>query len=1253
MLSREQLDELVDAATRSGLGEGGLRGLLFDGIPDTVWSGWPRLRDAHDQLQSDVAHLTAAAPQRGTERPLLAIWLGNAYGLRATHPEGELFRRLQGILDGRSAPPAPPPTATIDAPLPEDSIEAAVAVGLAASAERALDDAEVLEGDDLLLRAQPMPARLRHYGDAFRLLGVLDLQDEDSEQAHDFSIQDALDHWRVNQKGRYPDGTVVEDRGVAHEGGAVEFTVAGLEPGHDLLLVRRADHVHGEYRVAFSVDGEPAGELDCPGSDRRFRWRNWPFRLPGRLIRGATARVRQSVVTEDREVNLFRVWIYQAEAAAPDAAAASDEAPTGFEARTLADAQRVRPVSEAVDLPALEPDVVVEDDEGADAPRPMQGPGASSEGARLDGAPRDEGVGESAAGAGPDMGGEAGGIAPEVAVEGAAGVAGAEVAEPPADAGGDAFADDGSAEALVGDAVRGEAEPLPDRDVSEASSGGERVPFDLSEGPEGVEVRGAADPFDESGALEASSGVEVAGDAGGHVGGEAVAASDGVDLGEGEAAFAEGELEGPGVDLGRRDAATGGPVDVGARDEALGGDVGVGRGDEAFDAAEIPGDDGEEAAAPDADRSAAALGEDPFAASDGPGEDPFVDDSESAEAAELFQPVPDHTGGFAVPDADRFDAAPVDHTAAVDVIDDAALEVRRAGGSPDTAWDAPGGGRPGPPDVDIGTPFAGDEADPFASDDEPGFGSDEDDFDGELPDVTLPPSGLPRSFGDEDADVPYGEQAMGGDAGPEGAAERGVAADAGAGEVGAVVADVDEVEGAVDDVVGDVVGDVDAAAERIEVGAVPDRGENRDAVGEAPREGAMRDQPGDEGPFSTADEADDGPSWSSDAHAPDAAAPGAASARGDDDLGVGGAVSATSALGAAGPASPFGGVIDDEPRRVAALDEAAADRGSSPFGPPVQPRSEAEPERFLSDWPTLLAAPDPGARLALPADLVARARTALRAGRPLLLVGPAGVGKTTLARRLAGVGGHPAVLSWAALGNADALWQALARHLAAAAPLGHPGVAGVVVDDLDLSAPDPLIAALLAALRGDGALPSGAAVVATARGRLADAAAVAHRFTVLEVPPATDLRAEWEGLTAEHGDRDAEPYTDLRHAAWLVRLATPVGSGVLGAGLDCLAAAAGGPLSTTAALDLALTTALLPALAESAAARALLVAWAAHTQLDAAIAAHAHRDRGPLTKALEPERAPTADLAWAIWAAEHLTRRSTGDLPGVWAVLEG
>lgn len=1209
MLSREQLDELVDAATRSGLGESGLRGLLFDGIPDAVWSGWPRLRDPHDQLQSDVAHLTASSPQRGTERPLLAIWLGNAFGLRATRPEGELFRRLQGILDGRSAPPAAVAPVTIDAPLPEDSIEAAVAVGLAGSAERPADDAEVLEGDELLLRAEPMPARLRHQGDAFRLLGVLDLQDEVSEQAYDFTIQDALDHWRVNQKGRYPDGTVVEDRGVAHEGGAVEFTVAGLEAGHDLLLVRRADHVHGEYRVAISVDGQPAGELDCAGSDRRFRWRNWPFRVPGRLIRGASARVRQSVVTEDREVNLFRVWIYQCEARAPDAAVI-DEAPAGFDARTLADAPPVRPVSEAVDLPALEPDVVVEDDEGAGAPEP-EGGSIEDLGAEeaLDAVSEpsveapSEGAAERSAEVGADV---AEGIL-------AAAVGGAE--EPLGD------------DAPAGHEGSAEAAPLDAAPASQGPSGGEADSAQAGVGSAGGEANGGADHSAER---------EAPADAGAPFDDEVAAPSPDDDGREGEGWFADGQAEDGGGDLDR------GADDLGDA-AALEGAVGAEGADEdeAFAAGAILDDDLDEAAARSADRSAAALGEDPFAAGDGPGEDPFVDDSESAAAGELFQPVPDHTGGFAVPDADRFDAAPVDHTAAVDVIDDAALDVRPAGGSPDTAWDAPGGGQAPLQDGDIGTPFAGDEADPFASDDDAGFGEDEDEFDGELPDVTLPPSGLPRSFEDEAG----GAQAAGGGAGPEGAAEHGVAEDAGPGEVGAVVADVDAVEGAVDE----VVDDVDTAAAQVEVDAGPGRGEDDDDGGGVPKERAMRGQPDPEGPFSTADEADAGPSWASDPPAADAPAHGAASTHGDD----GDAARPTSALGAAGPPSPFGGVIDDEPRREAALGEAAAERGPSPFGPPVPPRAEAEPERFLSDWPTLLAAPDPGARLALPADLVARARTALRAGRPLLLVGPAGVGKTTLARRLAGVGGHPAVLSWAALGNADALWQALARHLAAAAPLGHPGVAGVVVDDLDLSAPDPLIAALLAALRGDGALPSGAAVVATARGRLADAAGVAHRFTVLEVPPATDLRAEWEGLTAEHGDRDAEPYTDLRHAAWLVRLATPVGSGVLAAGLDCLAASAGGPLSTTAALDLALTTALLPALAESPAARALLTAWAAHTQLDAAIAAHAHRDRGPLTKALEPERAPTADLAWAIWAAEHLARRSTGDLPGVWAVLEG
>ncbi|MEZ4469785.1 MAG: hypothetical protein R3F60_03070 [bacterium] len=149
-------------------------------------------------------------------------------------------------------------------------------------------------------------------GKEWRLVDMIDVLNAESEKAHDFQIKEAEDTYRTRQKLRYPDGTVVEDTGIAHEGGFTEFKVKGLTAHQDVVMIRRMDFVRGDYQAEIHVNGQRLDRvLDCRGEDRKFRWRNWPYVIPAQHISTAQISVKQVMLTADRDINMFRFWFYQ------------------------------------------------------------------------------------------------------------------------------------------------------------------------------------------------------------------------------------------------------------------------------------------------------------------------------------------------------------------------------------------------------------------------------------------------------------------------------------------------------------------------------------------------------------------------------------------------------------------------------------------------------------------------------------------------------------------------------------------------------------------------------------------------------------------------------------------------------------------------------------------------------------------------------------------------------------------------------
>ncbi len=166
--------------------------------------------------------------------------------------------------------------------------------------------------EKIKVRSEDFTETLSYEGRDFRRVDVLDIFDESSEKKHHFAIADEKDRYRSRQRLKYPDGVMVEDVGVHYEGGNCTFEVTGIEPNRDVIVITRIDYVRGDYECEVHVNGRKAPNLVVPGNDMKFRWRNWPYVIPAELATEPVLRITLTPVKQDRDVNLFKVWSYQA-----------------------------------------------------------------------------------------------------------------------------------------------------------------------------------------------------------------------------------------------------------------------------------------------------------------------------------------------------------------------------------------------------------------------------------------------------------------------------------------------------------------------------------------------------------------------------------------------------------------------------------------------------------------------------------------------------------------------------------------------------------------------------------------------------------------------------------------------------------------------------------------------------------------------------------------------------------------------------
>ncbi len=174
---------------------------------------------------------------------------------------------------------------------------------------KATDTSAVIE--TLKVRSAAFEERMAIEGQDMVLVDTIDPIDPDSERAHSWRISGERDKYRTRQKLKYPDGVIVEDAGVAFEGGQVEFELKNIEPGKDVYIIWRMDYVHGDWEAEIEANDRRLANCICSGSDRKSRWRNWVYVVPAEHIREVSLRVKIKPVTADRDINVFKMWTYQ------------------------------------------------------------------------------------------------------------------------------------------------------------------------------------------------------------------------------------------------------------------------------------------------------------------------------------------------------------------------------------------------------------------------------------------------------------------------------------------------------------------------------------------------------------------------------------------------------------------------------------------------------------------------------------------------------------------------------------------------------------------------------------------------------------------------------------------------------------------------------------------------------------------------------------------------------------------------------
>ncbi|MSP91576.1 MAG: hypothetical protein EXR79_07210 [Myxococcales bacterium] len=165
--------------------------------------------------------------------------------------------------------------------------------------------------ENIKVRSAPFQDHMNIEGQDMTIIDMIDPCEPDSEKSHNWKVTGERDKYRTRQKLKYPDGVIVEDAGMAFEGGQLEYEIKNVEPGKDVYVVWRMDYVYGDWESEVEANDRRLANCVCAGSDRKFRWRNWVYVVPAEHVREVTLRLKMKPVTAGRDINVFKMWAFQ------------------------------------------------------------------------------------------------------------------------------------------------------------------------------------------------------------------------------------------------------------------------------------------------------------------------------------------------------------------------------------------------------------------------------------------------------------------------------------------------------------------------------------------------------------------------------------------------------------------------------------------------------------------------------------------------------------------------------------------------------------------------------------------------------------------------------------------------------------------------------------------------------------------------------------------------------------------------------
>jgi hypothetical protein len=164
--------------------------------------------------------------------------------------------------------------------------------------------------EDISLISYELPNVLIIDDARYTLVEFLDFNDTETDKRCELTATGNKDFSSAKQGLLYPDDIEVRDTIKRYVSGEVSFTVRNLIKRRELVMIRRTDIFHGNYRVDVLANDESMGQLVVDGFDTKNRWRNLHMVFEEDIVRDNILKFSFRIGESGRD-NFGKIWFYQ------------------------------------------------------------------------------------------------------------------------------------------------------------------------------------------------------------------------------------------------------------------------------------------------------------------------------------------------------------------------------------------------------------------------------------------------------------------------------------------------------------------------------------------------------------------------------------------------------------------------------------------------------------------------------------------------------------------------------------------------------------------------------------------------------------------------------------------------------------------------------------------------------------------------------------------------------------------------------